>query len=230
MVFLWKQQQHIRQSEWGIKSTGYCLCTAIRWGTSLAKGCSSLQTVASLPWQLLQKELWQKRARDKHKQAGSMGKTSNKEGILCTNGMQFIKSSEKKGNREGVWLRVVTGLPGWHRPGSDGGVWDKEMEKQSGGICNYRDMQRHSEVVIARSHIWCANDSVPITMGCLQTAGVHLNTAMCSTCGQGRRHPDHNHEKGEIWVCIRWESLTVRCPPYMSCCCIMSKYMHLHPY
>lgn len=116
-------------------------------------------------------------------QAGSMGKRCNNVGILCTSGMSFIGSSEKKGDR----LRVVTGLPGWHRAGSDGGVRDKEVEKQSGGIHNYRDVQRHSKIVIART------DTSDVPMIVFQSRwdarGLRLgftSTRICAQCaGRG---------------------------------------------
>lgn len=146
--------------------------TAISCGTSIARGCVLLKAVASLPLASTSLKLWQKGERDKHRQAGIPGKTSNKAGTQCTNVMKFNRklTEERREGIEGGMAEVVTwlpGLPGWHRWGSEGWVWDKEVEKQSRGIRNYRDRQRHSEAVIAHSnwHIWCANDSVPITLG-----------------------------------------------------------------
>lgn len=119
---------------------------------------------------------------NKHRQAGIMGKTSNKS---CQCYAFYKGGSEKKGGREqreGM-AEVVTwlpGLPGWHRGGSEGWVWDKDVEKQSRGLGNYRDRQRHSEAVIAHSnwHIWCANDSVTITVGhqCVAAGFLPTNT------------------------------------------------------
>lgn len=57
--------------------------------------------------------------RDKHRQAGSTGATSNKVGIQCADGMRFIKAEGEEGQgRE--YGRGWPGLPGWHRGGREG--------------------------------------------------------------------------------------------------------------
>lgn len=86
--------------------------------------------------------------RDKHRHPA---KTSNKVGIQCANGMQFIKGH---GEEEGV-PRIRPGLAGITWLAREAGAEDesetKGWKKRSRGACNYRERQRQYAVVAAHT-------------------------------------------------------------------------------
>lgn len=84
--------------------------------------------------------------RDKHRHTA---KTSNKVGIQCANGMQFIKGQGEERECREYGPAGITWLA--REAGAEDESETKGWKKQSRGVCNYRDRQRQCAVVAAHT-------------------------------------------------------------------------------